>query len=165
MEYKGDLKDFPQEIVEKMLERQAEQGNSRDVSIFEVEITADRRNGGFSWISSPEGHNFWHDVIRHKDFETFFNLYPKEKIFPKWMMVSNCPLTEKNPGQKRKVFMYKNHQFISWAYAETEEEVEKCIVTRAWPFAIDIPQEIKEVTLQEIAEKFNVPVSQIRIKK
>lgn len=34
MKYKGELEGFP-EVVEKMLERQVEQGNKRDVSVFE----------------------------------------------------------------------------------------------------------------------------------
>jgi len=31
--YKGQIKDFPTEVVEKMLERQVDQGNKRDVTV------------------------------------------------------------------------------------------------------------------------------------
>ena len=34
MEYKGELKGFPHEVVEKMLDRQEEQGNERDVRLY-----------------------------------------------------------------------------------------------------------------------------------
>lgn len=44
-EFKGDLKGFPSEVVEKMLERQVEQGSKRDVKIFEVSSDADKRVG------------------------------------------------------------------------------------------------------------------------
>lgn len=77
-EFNGDLKCFPEEVVEKMLERQVEQGNPRDVSVFEKYIGDDKQAGGFDWCSSPEGHLFWKVIIQEEDFETFFKLYPKQ---------------------------------------------------------------------------------------
>lgn len=78
--YKGQLKGFPQEVVEKMLERQVEQGNKRDVSVFEGSKSSGRYGDGFSWDESIEGWDFWDDVINGEDFELFFQRYPRQAI-------------------------------------------------------------------------------------
>ena len=78
-EFNGDLKGFPEEVVEKMLERQVEKGNPRDVSVFEKDSWADKQAGGFDWSSSPEGLLFWSVIIEEEDFETFFKYYPKQE--------------------------------------------------------------------------------------
>lgn len=75
-EPKGDLQGFPKEIIARMLECQEEQGNKIDVSVFERQVIAGRE--GFFWENTKEGDIFWHDVIRHKDFNLFFEKYPKQ---------------------------------------------------------------------------------------
>ena len=77
MEYKGELKGFPQEIVERMLDCQVEQGNERDVRVFEDDVTADKDEGGFSWSELSEDGLFWVRVITSRDFEIFFKRYPQ----------------------------------------------------------------------------------------
>lgn len=77
--YKGQLEDFPNEVVEKMLERQVEQGNPRDVSVFENRNNENKRNGGFNWSETIEGSEFWIDVINRKIFNTFFELYQNKE--------------------------------------------------------------------------------------
>lgn len=78
--YKGDLEGFPEEVIEKMLERQVEQGNERDVSVFEKERNVYKNWGGFRWDNTSEGYSFWNEVIDNKDFDLFFEKYPnKEK--------------------------------------------------------------------------------------
>lgn len=76
--YKGQLEGFPTEIVEKMLEKQVEQGNKKDVTIFE-ECNAT----GFIWNKTIEGQKFWEKVINYKQFDVFFNKYPKQIELPK----------------------------------------------------------------------------------
>ena len=76
-EFKGQLQGFPPEVVEKMLERQVEQGNKRDVSVFEGWSCQSKDNGGFRWSDTIEGSNFWMQVIDKKDFRLFFREYPK----------------------------------------------------------------------------------------
>jgi len=75
--YKGQLQGFPNEVVEKMLERQVEQGNKRDVSVFE-RFNRDCVNG-FSWANTKEEYYFWDEVICEKNFNLFFEKYPKEE--------------------------------------------------------------------------------------
>lgn len=78
MDYKGQLQSFPKEIIEKMLEEQELQGNSRDITVFENDIIASFSGRGFSWSNSEDGIDFWIEVIRRKNFEFFFKKYPKQ---------------------------------------------------------------------------------------
>jgi hypothetical protein len=71
------MKDFPQEVIEKMLERQEEQGNRQDVTVFERDPQATDYRGGFNWTASPEGYSFWVEVIEKNNFDLFFEKYPK----------------------------------------------------------------------------------------
>lgn len=77
--YKGQLEGFPKEVVEKMIERQVEQGNPRDVSVFEKRRTIDKGHLGFTWVTTDEGGDFWDSVIEYKDFDLFFKRYPKSE--------------------------------------------------------------------------------------
>jgi len=100
MEYKGELKGFPHEVVEKMLDYQEEQGNERDVSIFEEIEDADSFDGGFAWVRTIEGHDFWGDVIMNKNFNLFFERYPKSDYptLPKYFIIerdNSNPLWDK----------------------------------------------------------------------
>lgn len=77
--YKGQIKDFPEEVVEKMLYYQRKQGNPRDVSVFEKNVQKNKMGLGFTWNDTPEGRNFWEEVIDHKNFDLFFQKYPKQE--------------------------------------------------------------------------------------
>lgn len=76
--YKGELTDFPDEVVEKMLEYQEEQGSSRNVSVFEKSHCCGSPNG-FNWDETVEGWCFWFNVITNENFDLFFSRYPKKK--------------------------------------------------------------------------------------
>lgn len=135
--YRGDLKGFPKEIVDKMLEYQVKQGNEKDVSVFENILDADRYFGGFTWRDTIEGSNWWSEVIDNKNFNMFFNKYPKTSQYPKVMMVGDSyPLT-----RKRVVFMEKCGKFIAWSKAETLEDTENTPYVVVWSFAEDIKPE------------------------
>lgn len=75
--YNGQLKGFPNEVVDLMLHYQVMHGNKRDVTVFEKEIECDVKYGGFDWDETPEGSYFWVKVIRG-DFNVFFERYPKQ---------------------------------------------------------------------------------------
>jgi hypothetical protein len=86
--YKGQLEGFPREVVEKMLERQVEQGNKRDVKLFESFAERSKYVGGFKWHGTREGQEFWGKVIVRRDFDLFFERYPKELTLPeKWYVL------------------------------------------------------------------------------
>lgn len=76
MKYKGQLKGFPQEVVERMLDCQVEQGNSRDVTVSEKDKSDSIH--GFVWSWTKENGYFWNEVILEKKFQIFFKKYPKK---------------------------------------------------------------------------------------
>ena len=76
--YGGEIADFPIEVVEKMLEMQVEQGNKRDVRNFEYYKAACASGYGFNWRDTIEQYSFWHEVINNKNFNLFFERYPKK---------------------------------------------------------------------------------------
>lgn len=73
------IKDFPKEVIEKMLYYQEKQGNKRDVSVFERDPSATADFGGFDWCYTEEGEDFWYDVTS-ESFDVFFKRYPKNKL-------------------------------------------------------------------------------------
>jgi hypothetical protein len=165
-EYNGDIKGFPEEVVERMLYYQVEQGNKRDVTVFEKNRIAGKDTGGFDWVKTLEKHAFWIQVIDGRDFDVFFDRYPK-KAYPKVMMVSDCPIDNDNKGIPQVVFMEKCGRFFAWASAKTIEEAEREIEIKRWSYVKDIePQPTTiELTMDEIAEKFGVDVKILKIKK
>lgn len=74
----GDLENIPIEIIERMLEYQVEQGNPRDVTVFQNSAYKNKQFGGFDWTSTPEGADFWQTVLIEEKFDLFFDrhLYP-----------------------------------------------------------------------------------------
>ena len=74
----GDIEGFPLEVVQRMIERQVEQGNKADVSVFQNRKSCSGGSGGFEWCDTTERHDFWQKVILNRDFKIFFEKYPKE---------------------------------------------------------------------------------------
>lgn len=75
----GEIKDFPIEVVQKMVDYQVEQGNEADVEAFQQSRDRGRLDKGFKWKKTPEGYDFWVKVIERKNFDLFFEKYPKPK--------------------------------------------------------------------------------------
>ena len=75
---KGELQGFPKEIIARMLDCQEEQGNPRDISVFERDRKAGQRVKGFIWDKTKEGKFFWNEVIYTGNFDVFFEKYPKQ---------------------------------------------------------------------------------------
>ena len=163
MNYKGQLAGFPVEIVEKMLEYQVLQRNPRNVKLFEINNCASSLSGGFTWDDTPEGDDFWSDVIFRKNFERFFEKYPKQ-AYPKVMLVSDRNSIENT--HKRVVFMEKNGKYIAWDSAKTLADAEEATSASGWKYAWNIPvkDNIIELTLEDIAKLKGVDVNRIRIK-
>lgn len=80
-EPKGELEGFPKEIITHMLKCQEEQGNPRDVSVFEKQFDADQDDKGFTWNETKEKFDFWEQVIHVKNFNHFFEKYPKKEEY------------------------------------------------------------------------------------
>ena len=171
--YKGELRGFPTEVVNWMLEQQDKQGNPKKVHVFEKDILSSRVNGGFDWYVANKGltNDFCNDVIKHKKFHLFFERFPKQSSYPKVMWVSDfdSSLSITHKRCKRVVFMEKNNKFISWTNAETLEDSAIENGTTFWNYAKDIEEkpQLVELTMKDISEGKGVGVDPklIRIKE
>jgi hypothetical protein len=83
--YKGDIENFPEEVVEWMCDQQVKQGNPRDVRVFEKYKLADHRSGGFTWVKVDipiecryGSVDFCEKVIEDKEFELIAQYFPKK---------------------------------------------------------------------------------------
>lgn len=74
--------ELPLDIQNKMLERQYEQTGKRDEKIFIEHIKAGALSYGFTWDIAKEGHNFWANILTHKDINHFYTIYPKKEDLP-----------------------------------------------------------------------------------
>jgi hypothetical protein len=70
---------LPPEIIRLMLQRQVDQRNKRDITVFQKCLSAFKSNGGFDWAQTPEGVKFWAAIIYHKNFKPFYATYPAGK--------------------------------------------------------------------------------------
>ena len=75
----GNIKDFPIEIVQAMVDEQVRQGNKANVINFQLKPGNDVTEGGFRWSNSVEGFTFWDEVIHRKNFNLFFQKYPNKQ--------------------------------------------------------------------------------------
>lgn len=75
---KGDIKDFPVEVVQEMVNEQVRQGNKADVEAFQKYRFSDKSAKGFEWVCTKECEKFWNEVIFFKKFDVFFSKYPKQ---------------------------------------------------------------------------------------
>lgn len=175
----GDIKDFPIEVVQKMVDEQVNQGNPANVSIFQEDQRQCQPFGGFDWFETTDGQDFWNEVIAHKNFDLFFDKYPKEHEDDFWidskgrrMLVwDEDVLGEENakealviaklPGNPMRPYVsvsgYDEHNYKKGFY----------YVPHAYQYAKPIPakEETVELTLDQIADKFGISVDRLKIKK
>lgn len=176
----GDIKDFPIEVVEKMIEEQVKQGNCPNVEIFQNDSSACAGDGGFSWAETEDGTEFWIEVLDGGNFDLFFKKYPK-KNKPNLVYIAGDSeigmdiiktlekyggINEHNyKGDRDDVVYYiePNNKFIE--VCDFEVNIKLWDVLLATYTSIDAEQIILEVTMEEIAKKFGVDVTNLRIKK
>ena len=171
------IKDFPIELVEKMIEEQVKQGNKADVEVFQKNATADAEDGGFDWDKTNDDVDFWQEVIGDSNFELFFKKYPNKTklvyIVGDSEIGENIIKTlEKNGGINHHgycgntdgvlYYIEPNNDTIEMCNADTDKLLYEVLL--ATYTAIDAEEIILEVTMEEIAKKFGVDVSILRIK-
>lgn len=75
---KEKIKDFPLEVVQRMVNCHIEQYGEIDLKdIISASVIPE---GLFEWSKTQEGLEFWNDVINHKNFDLFFKKYPKSGV-------------------------------------------------------------------------------------
>lgn len=75
---KGEIKSFPIEVVQKMVDYQEKQNNKADVHVFQSYACASKIDGGFDWPETEEGLYFWTRVINCRNFSLFFDKDPSK---------------------------------------------------------------------------------------
>jgi hypothetical protein len=173
----GFIKNFPIEVVEKMIEEQVKQGNCPNVEVFQKYITADVDDGGFAWNQTEDGVEFWIEIIDGGNFDLFFKKYPKranlvyivgnseigEDIIKTLEKYGGINKHEYNGGYNDCIYYIDpNNKFIEICDIN-ERKLWNVLMTTYTP--IEVEESVLEVTMEEIAEKFGVDVTTLRIKK
>lgn len=172
----GDLENFPIEVVEKMLQRQYEQVNKIDISVFQEYKRSDVQRNGFHWADTIEGHGFWYSVINEEKFDLFFAYYPKLSknvyIFGDEKLHENViKVLERRGGIN--VSNYIGDGNCIYYIDPKTNHIEICtqnseklynVITSTFE-KIEPDKFIIELTMEEIAEKLGIDVELLRIKK
>ena len=155
MKYGGQIADFPQEVVERMLLEQQLQGNEKDVTVFERDKTANKSENGFNWSDTKDFGVFWHQVIVKQNFDLFFQRCPiaTTNKYPMLMWVGDTQSDVDRKLCKRVVFAEKCGMFIAWYRAISFEEAEKEIDNTSWKFAKPVTEPLT-ITPKQIREAF-----------
>lgn len=69
---KGEIKNFPLEIVQAMCDEQVRQGNKFNPEVFQEDKLAGVPLGGFCWEHSELGNLVWDSIISYFDFKKFY---------------------------------------------------------------------------------------------
>ena len=72
----GAIKDFPIEIVQKMIDYQFNSNGINNIKILQDPLLIET-DYVFDWFKTIEGYEFWDRVIHNKEFEIYFKKYPK----------------------------------------------------------------------------------------
>ena len=104
----GEIKHFPIEVVQKMIDYQITQGNIANISVFQENPKLISRFGGFDWSDTKEGSVFWTNVIAIYNFKMFFDKYPKQN----WTSPLRTKFTRYNNLSKGQLCQMRNQ--ISW---------------------------------------------------
>ena len=169
----GQLEGFPIQVVKKMLERQVQQGNIEDITVFQREAASDKKQGGFNWRNTVEEHSFWDIIINGHNFELFFKKYPN--LSTKVWIRGNEDRSEEvinelvKRGGTNKRRNNETYEYLGYAIDPVTKEIFNFstsaltghIITSEYT-EITLPEPILEVTMEEVAKKFGV--SQIKIK-
>lgn len=138
--YKGEIANFPVEIVEKMLSYQEKQGYERNVKIFEMDKMTSAF--GFTWYNTPEGHHFWDQVIVHENFDLFF-----DEKYPKLDSVTQLTFDFTGKLTDEIIMMGKTLQWLSIKNDFDESSGMQCKVTFKTEYLPSIMQVVERMNL------------------
>ena len=80
--FKGQIDWLPDFIGEELMKQQEYQGNKRDISVFEEDVSAAKSEGGFEWKDTSQKYNFWDRVLLEKDINLFLAWFkPELEVF------------------------------------------------------------------------------------
>ena len=163
--YKGQLKGFPQEVVEKMLNEQVKQGNKRDVSVFEDAVNSGGYKG-FDWENTEDGIFFWSEIIDNLNFDLFFEHYPKKQMFKRGDKILVWNIHEENTEEMIALTYIDGAKFPVICVEIADEYnfiIGKTFYTAGWKHWKPI-QQVTEVTMEEVAEALGKELGTFKIK-
>ena len=73
----GGIAGYPIEIIQAAVDRGVEQGYDAKQVIQSLQSSV---GGGFSWAGTPEGAEFWGQIMYRHKFNIFFQRYPREFV-------------------------------------------------------------------------------------
>lgn len=177
---KGEIKGFPIEVVQRMVDCQVLQGNKANVLVFQHDATANQYQGGFDWDETKEGHTFWECIIGEGKFDVFIKHFSNDKVYA-------CMLQDKSKHNANIIKHLeelggKNTREFKITFKDTIYYIcplSKTISTLPMnddSFALlDMAgfhfvwcaddESIKEYTMEEIADALGIAVENLRIKK
>lgn len=176
----GGIENFPIEVVEKMIEEQVRQGNEPNVEVFQKFFAADVENGGFNWEDAEDGYRFWQQILEADNVDVFFKKYPKNlnlvyivgdsevgmgiiKTLEKYGGVNLHNYRGDSDGVL--YFIEPNNNTIEMCCLDGKDKILYEVLLATYT-AIEAEEDnILEVTMEEIAEKFGVDVENLRIKQ
>lgn len=133
---KGELEGFPEEVVNRMLYYQQEQGNRRDIEVFERNVSSSALHGGFTWGSTEEGYIFWNEVIEYRDFKLFFDRYYKTtETKSEEILIKDLPEPYKSIALKEKTLI---------SFKPQEELTIRDFIWSDSPYGIDFWKAVSE---------------------
>ena len=175
----GKIQNFPIEVVEQMVKEQINQGNEPNVDLFARDKSALKSEGGFNWDCTRDGFRFWEKVIKEENFDIFFERYP-HKLIKTNRLVYICSdkydgtaiiKTLENYGGINKYNLLGEEPNSLYYIEPNTNEIRICKINidiNLYNLIKSLFTEVKvdyiEVTLEDIAKKFNVDVSQLKIK-
>lgn len=177
---KGKIKNFPIEVVQKMVDYQVLQGNKADVSVFQHDATAEHWEGGFDWEETREGHRFWACIIGEGEFYSFFEHFSDDVVYT--CMMPNKPKHNANIFKHLEELGGNNTRKFEIVFNDTiyyicptsktistlpmNDDTFALLDKAGYHFVWCADDEsIKEYTMKEIADALGVSVENLRIKK
>lgn len=172
----GQLEGFPIEVVQKMVERQYEQTGICDVRVFQRDPANGVSWGGFNWGETVEDYCFWNYVIRYKEFNRFFGVYPKQEVQVQqeedyWIKPEGVRMLvwdDNEKWAKERIVIAKLPKNTAFPYVTVDYDYEEYFEkgkeyhTSRYKNTKPLPKQT-ELTMQEIADKFGLKVDEIKI--
>jgi hypothetical protein len=164
--------ELPQQIRQRMLECQVEQGNKRDEEVFKSDIVSCKEEGGFSWGRTKEGEYTWEQVIGHDNYQPFYNLHNKQKETT--FEDLGLEIWEKPKLMKVRDNDDNSYNRFAWVIGKSENYVMSKGFgdTIGKPFGLDrvsiyywdFAEEIKEETLEEKVDRLEQEIEKLKKK-
>lgn len=95
---KGELKFVSITLAQRMINCQIEQGNKANISIFQQNLNADKKDGGFDWDQSEEDMQYWQKIL--SECKNKYNKYLNSKKY-----INNIGINDLT-GQLKKYPLY-----------------------------------------------------------